>query len=81
MAEDAVQAASSATDPDRSPVTVIGLGAMGRALAGAFVDRGHPTTVWNRTPGKGEELARRGADVAPTIIDAVQASHRRVRRR
>jgi 3-hydroxyisobutyrate dehydrogenase-like beta-hydroxyacid dehydrogenase len=74
MAENAVQAASSATDPDRSPVTVIGLGAMGRALAGAFVDRGHPTTVWNRTPGKGEELARRGAEVAPTITDAVRAS-------
>jgi 3-hydroxyisobutyrate dehydrogenase-like beta-hydroxyacid dehydrogenase len=25
---------------------------MGRALVGALVDRGHPTTVWNRTPGR-----------------------------
>jgi 3-hydroxyisobutyrate dehydrogenase-like beta-hydroxyacid dehydrogenase len=74
MADNTAQTASTATDTDRSPVTVIGLGAMGRALAGAFVDRGNPTTVWNRTPGKGEELARRGAKVAPTITDAVRAS-------
>lgn len=32
-----------------SPVTVLGLGAMGTALATAFLTNGHPTTVWNRT--------------------------------
>jgi 3-hydroxyisobutyrate dehydrogenase-like beta-hydroxyacid dehydrogenase len=37
--------------------TVIGLGKMGRALAAALVDRGHPTTVWNRTPGRAGDLA------------------------
>jgi 3-hydroxyisobutyrate dehydrogenase-like beta-hydroxyacid dehydrogenase len=37
--------------------TVIGLGKMGRALAAALADRGHPTTVWNRTPGRAGELA------------------------
>jgi 3-hydroxyisobutyrate dehydrogenase-like beta-hydroxyacid dehydrogenase len=34
------------------PVTVIGLGLMGKALAEAFRKAGHPTTAWNRTPGK-----------------------------
>ncbi|GAA2886911.1 NAD(P)-dependent oxidoreductase [Streptosporangium fragile] len=59
---------------NRSPVTVIGLGAMGRALAGAFLDNGHPTTVWNRTAGKGGELAGRGATVAATVTEAITAS-------
>ncbi|MFC8043606.1 NAD(P)-dependent oxidoreductase [Nocardia sp. NPDC057353] len=33
-------------------VTVLGQGAMGRALAAALLAAGHPTTVWNRTPGR-----------------------------
>lgn len=33
-----------------SSVTVLGLGPMGRALAGAFLDAGLRTVVWNRTP-------------------------------
>lgn len=37
---------------DQSAVTVLGLGPMGRALAGAFLDAGLRTTVWNRTPGR-----------------------------
>ncbi|MGW1689045.1 NAD(P)-dependent oxidoreductase [Streptomyces sp. NPDC002399] len=55
-------------------VTVIGLGAMGRALAGAFLDAGHRTTVWNRSPGKGEELVARGAVRAASAEEAVRAS-------
>ncbi|MEU3166866.1 NAD(P)-binding domain-containing protein [Streptosporangium sp. NPDC006930] len=58
----------------RPPVTVIGLGAMGKALAGAFLDNGHPTTVWNRTAGKGGELAERGATEAATAAEAIAAS-------
>jgi 3-hydroxyisobutyrate dehydrogenase-like beta-hydroxyacid dehydrogenase len=58
---------------DRSPVSVIGLGLMGQALAAAFLRAGHPTTVWNRTPGKAEELVRQGAALAPTPADAVTA--------
>ncbi|GAA3079292.1 hypothetical protein GCM10020000_76170 [Streptomyces olivoverticillatus] len=42
-------------------VTVIGLGAIGTALAGALVAAGHRTTVWNRTPGKGDALVEMGA--------------------
>ena len=62
------------TVASRSPVTVLGLGAMGRALAGAFLNNGHPTTVWNRTEGKSAELAGRGATVATTVADAIAAS-------
>ena len=41
-------------DADRTPVTVIGLGLMGQALAGAFLRAGHPTTVWNRSAAKAD---------------------------
>ncbi len=51
-------------------MTVIGLGAMGETLAETFVSNGHPTTVWNRTPGKVVE----GATHAPTAAEAVAAS-------
>ncbi|MFI8518756.1 NAD(P)-dependent oxidoreductase [Streptomyces sp. NPDC085481] len=54
-------------------VTVIGLGLMGQALAGAFLTAGHPTTVWNRTAAKADRLVARGARLAPTVADAVKA--------
>ncbi|MEV4079345.1 NAD(P)-dependent oxidoreductase [Nonomuraea fuscirosea] len=57
-----------------TPVTVIGLGLMGRALAGAFLKAGHPTTVWNRTPAKAGPLVDRGARLAPTVGEAIRAS-------
>jgi 3-hydroxyisobutyrate dehydrogenase-like beta-hydroxyacid dehydrogenase len=55
-------------------VTVIGLGLMGQALAGAFLRGGHPTTVWNRSAGKAEQLAAQGATLAAAAGDAVAAS-------
>jgi 3-hydroxyisobutyrate dehydrogenase-like beta-hydroxyacid dehydrogenase len=58
----------------RSAVTVIGLGEMGFALAGAFLAGGHPTTVWNRTPEKADPLVAKGARRAVTVRDAVAAS-------
>ncbi|MFE2756939.1 NAD(P)-dependent oxidoreductase [Actinosynnema sp. NPDC059335] len=57
-----------------TPVAVIGLGLMGRALAGAFLDAGHPTTVWNRTAAKADRLVARGATLAPTVEDAFRAA-------
>nr|BFE84359.1 hypothetical protein GCM10020093_069600 [Planobispora longispora] len=57
-----------------TPVTVIGLGLMGQALAGAFLRGGHPTTVWNRTASKADKLAAEGARPAPTAADALRAS-------
>ncbi|MFD7434691.1 NAD(P)-dependent oxidoreductase [Streptomyces sp. NPDC059861] len=62
------------TYDDKSAVTVLGLGPMGRALAGAFLDAGLRTTVWNRTPGRDGELAGRGATSAVTPEEAVAAS-------
>ena len=41
----------------QSAVTVLGLGPMGRALAGAFLAAGVPTTVWNRTASRAGALA------------------------
>ncbi|GAA0445202.1 NAD(P)-binding domain-containing protein [Streptomyces sp. NPDC046215] len=55
-------------------VTVLGLGAMGSALAGAFVGAGHRTAVWNRTPGPAEALADRGAVRTASAAEAVAAS-------
>ncbi|CAL9294059.1 NAD(P)-dependent oxidoreductase [Streptomyces sp. SudanB52_2052] len=57
-----------------TPVTVVGLGSMGRALAGAFLAAGHPTTVWNRTPGRAGPLVEKGAVPAESVADAVAAS-------
>lgn len=59
---------------NRTSVTVIGLGSMGRALAEAFVAAGHPTTVWNRTPGRARPLVDRGALHTGSVADAVAAS-------
>lgn len=58
----------------KTPVTVLGLGAMGTALARAFLAAGHPTTVWNRTPGRSPELDDHGATRAKTVADALAAS-------
>ncbi|MEU7740949.1 NAD(P)-binding domain-containing protein [Nonomuraea sp. NPDC049158] len=55
-------------------VTVIGLGLMGQALAGAFLRAGYPTTVWNRTAAKAEHLVAQGAKLAGSVRDAVVAS-------
>ncbi|MEV0591999.1 NAD(P)-dependent oxidoreductase [Nonomuraea cavernae] len=62
------------SNTEESAVTVLGLGPMGRALAGAFLDAGLRTTVWNRTPGKERELVGRGAVGARSPEEAVAAS-------
>ncbi|MBL1101084.1 NAD(P)-dependent oxidoreductase [Streptomyces coffeae] len=60
-------------------VSVLGLGAMGSALAGALVKAGYPTTVWNRTSGKADDLVAQGATSAATSAatagDAVRSGH------
>lgn len=56
------------------PVTVLGLGDMGRALAHALLHAGHPTTVWNRSPAKADRLVAEGATRADTPEAAVAAS-------
>ena len=61
-------------DKTGTPVTVIGLGLMGQALAEAFLRAGHPTTVWNRTASKADRLVAAGAELAPTVGHALTAS-------
>ncbi|MEV0648516.1 NAD(P)-binding domain-containing protein [Phytomonospora sp. NPDC050363] len=60
--------------PLNAPVTVVGLGPMGLALAETLLERGHPTTVWNRTPEKADGLLAKGAHRARTVAEALSAS-------
>lgn len=55
-------------------ISVIGLGAMGQALARCLLERGHTVTIWNRTPGKAASLIALGAREVMTAADAVAAS-------
>ncbi|UJR82323.1 Hypothetical protein I5071_43880 [Sandaracinus amylolyticus] len=50
-------------------IAVLGLGAMGTALARAQLDHGAPVTVWNRTPGRAPSLEAKRAD---TLDDAIR---------
>ncbi|MBC6459045.1 NAD(P)-dependent oxidoreductase [Actinomadura sp. HBU206391] len=65
---------STHTGGDRAPVTVIGLGAMGSAMAETFLRAGHPTTVWNRTASRADPLVAQGAALAASPADALAAS-------
>ncbi|PAZ09658.1 dehydrogenase [Streptomyces sp. SA15] len=57
-----------------TPLTLLGTGAMGTALARAWLAAGHPVTVWNRTPARAEALAAEGATVAASAAEAVAAN-------
>jgi len=61
------------TEPRGTGVTVLGLGAMGSALATTLLDAGQAVTVWNRTPARAADLCARGAEAASTIGAAVAA--------
>jgi 3-hydroxyisobutyrate dehydrogenase-like beta-hydroxyacid dehydrogenase len=55
-------------------VTVVGLGRMGLALAGAVARAGHTVTVWNRTASRAEPLRDLGVAVAESVASACSAS-------
>ncbi len=55
-------------------LTMIGLGAMGSALARAFLGAGHSVTVWNRSASKMEPLLSLNANAASNISEAIEAS-------
>ncbi|MGW6919966.1 NAD(P)-dependent oxidoreductase [Streptomyces sp. NPDC054950] len=59
---------------EKSAVTLLGLGAMGAALARTWLAAGHPLTVWNRNPHRSAALAAEGARVADSAAEAVAAS-------
>jgi 3-hydroxyisobutyrate dehydrogenase-like beta-hydroxyacid dehydrogenase len=53
-------------------VAVLGLGAMGSAIAARLLGTGHELSVWNRTPGRDEQLVAAGARRADVAADAVR---------
>ena len=52
----------------------IGLGIMGRPMAGHLLDAGYPVTVWNRTRSKTAPLVERGAAAAASPRDVAAAN-------
>lgn len=61
-----------------SDVSVIGMGAMGSALARALLKAGREVTVWNRSPEKMQPLEDLGARAEPSLAAAITASSRSV---
>ncbi len=57
----------------RKKVGFIGLGIMGRSMAGHILDGGHELHVYNRTRGKADELVARGAIWHDTAGDVAAA--------
>jgi 3-hydroxyisobutyrate dehydrogenase-like beta-hydroxyacid dehydrogenase len=57
-----------------SDITVIGLGAMGSAIAKVQLQAGHTVTVWNRSPDKISPLVKIGASNSSSFSEAIQAS-------
>ncbi|HEV7321954.1 MAG TPA: NAD(P)-binding domain-containing protein [Ensifer sp.] len=55
-------------------ISIIGLGAMGTALASILIDTGNTVTVWNRTSARAEALLARGARRAATVAEALATS-------
>lgn len=58
----------------RKKVGFIGLGIMGRSMAGHILDGGHELNVYNRTRSKADELVARGAIWHDTAGDVAAAS-------
>ncbi|MFD3509862.1 NAD(P)-dependent oxidoreductase [Nocardia sp. NPDC058666] len=55
-------------------ISVIGLGAMGTALAKALLAGGHEVTVWNRTAARADAVVADGAKLAATSAQAMAAA-------
>ncbi|GAA1213888.1 NAD(P)-dependent oxidoreductase [Prauserella alba] len=64
---------SSITKP-ATAVSVLGVGAIGSAIAQALLAAGITVTVWNRSPGRVDELTARGAEPATSSAEAASAS-------
>ena len=55
-------------------VGFIGIGRMGEVMAGQILAGGHQLTVYNRSPGKTDALAKAGAQVAKDLLGAVSGN-------
>nr|WP_035748708.1 NAD(P)-binding domain-containing protein [Glycomyces sp. NRRL B-16210] len=54
----------------KGTVSILGLGAMGSAIAARLRESGYATTVWNRTAAKAEPHRAAGSAVAATVREA-----------
>ncbi len=59
-----------------SEITLLGMGAMGSALARALLENKFDITVWNRSPDKIDALEKLGASRAGSLEAAIEASPR-----
>jgi 3-hydroxyisobutyrate dehydrogenase-like beta-hydroxyacid dehydrogenase len=62
------------TETSKHPVGFIGLGIMGRPMAGHILKAGHPLAVYNRTRSKTAEIEAGGAVVADSPAEAAARS-------
>ena len=53
-------------------VALMGLGTMGRGMAGQMLKAGFPLTVYNRTPERASELLKLGASLASSPMEAAK---------
>jgi 3-hydroxyisobutyrate dehydrogenase len=53
-------------------VAVLGMGRMGRAIAGRLLEDGHRVTVWNRSPGRAAEIVSSGGRETHSVTEAVE---------
>jgi 3-hydroxyisobutyrate dehydrogenase-like beta-hydroxyacid dehydrogenase len=58
----------------KGTISILGLGAMGSAIAERLRESGYETTVWNRTAAKAEPHRAAGSNVAATVAEAAAAS-------
>jgi len=56
----------------RPRVAVLGTGTMGAGMSRSLLRSGAEVTVWNRTPGKADDVVSAGATRADTVAEAVR---------
>jgi len=59
-----------------SNIAFLGLGVMGRGMVANLLRAGHSVTVWNRSGVASDDLVAAGAQVAPSIPDAMRGADR-----
>eukprot|EP00933_Yihiella_yeosuensis_P049313 TRINITY_DN4608_c1_g3_i2.p1 TRINITY_DN4608_c1_g3~~TRINITY_DN4608_c1_g3_i2.p1 ORF type:complete len:302 (+),score=82.12 TRINITY_DN4608_c1_g3_i2:156-1061(+) len=63
---------SPATMESKPKIGYLGMGILGTAMAGRFVDAGFDVTVWNRTRAKCSDLEAKGAKVASSPKEVIE---------
>jgi 3-hydroxyisobutyrate dehydrogenase-like beta-hydroxyacid dehydrogenase len=55
-------------------IAVLGMGKMGRAVAGRLIAGGHDVAIWNRSPDKAKDLVAQGAKEAGSATEAARGA-------